>query len=65
MSILSLLIALILIGLCFWAVRALGGAFGIPAPIIVVIQVVLVILVVLWLLGQLGGLSGGPTLRLN
>ncbi len=55
MSIVTLLIALILIGVAFWAVRTLGAAFQIPAPIIAVITVVLVVLVVLWLLQGLGG----------
>lgn len=65
MSIIGLLVALILIGLVFWAVRAIVGAFGIPAPIATVIYVVLVIVVVLWLLQSVGGLSGGPVLRLR
>jgi hypothetical protein len=65
MSILSLLVALILIGLLFWGVRAIAAAFSIPPPIVTVIYVVLVILVVVWLLQSLGGLSGGPALRLQ
>jgi len=65
MSIIGILVALILIGLLFWGVRAIAAAFAIPQPIVTVIYVVLVILVVLWLLQQLGGLSGGPSLRLN
>lgn len=32
----SLLIFLIIVGLVWWAVRALAGAFGIPAPIVTV-----------------------------
>ena len=65
MSILGLLVALILIGLLFWAVRAIAGAFAIPQQIVTVIYVILVIVVVLWLLQSLGGLSGGPILRLR
>jgi len=65
MSIISLLVALILIGLLFWGVRAISAAFGIPQPIVTVLYVVLVILVVVWLLQQLGGLSGGPVIRLS
>ena len=42
MSLISLLVFLIVVGLVFWSVRALSGAFGIPAPIVTVIQVVLV-----------------------
>lgn len=65
MSILGLLVALILIGLLFWGVRAISAAFAIPAPITTVIYVVLVIIVVLWLLQSIGGLSGGPVIRLQ
>lgn len=65
MSLVGLLVALIIIGLVFWAVRAIAGAFAIPAPIVTVIYVVLVFVVVLWLLQSFGALSGGPTLRLS
>lgn len=65
MSIVSLIVALVIIGLLFWVVRTLAGAFGIPAPIVSVIYVVLVVIVVLWLLQSLGLSSGGPVLRLN
>jgi hypothetical protein len=65
MSILSLLVALILIGCCFLAVRAIAAAFHIPPPIVTVIHVVLMILVVVWLLQAFGLLSGGPLLRLQ
>lgn len=64
MSLMSLLVFLIIIGLIFWAVRTLSGAFGIPAPIVTVIQVILVVIVVLYLL-QLLGLWHGAALRLN
>lgn len=65
MSILELLVALVLIGLLFWGVRAISAAFGIPQPIVTVIYVVLVIIVVVWILQSIGGLSGGPILRLR
>ena len=65
MSLISLIVALVIIGLAFWVVRTLGGAFGIPAPIVSVIYVVLVVVVVLWLLQALGLYSGGPSFRLN
>lgn len=55
----QLLIGLVVIGLMFWAVSALSGAFGIPAPIVTVIQVVLVIVVVIWLISVLTGGFGG------
>lgn len=55
----SLVVLLIVVGLIFWVVSALSGAFGIPAPIVTVIQVILVVFVVIYLLGMLSG--GFPT----
>lgn len=65
MDIIGLLVALILIGLLFWGVRAIAAAFSIPPPIVTVIYVLLVIVVVLWLLQSIGGLSGGPVFRIR
>lgn len=65
MDILSLLVFLIIIGVAFWAVQALAGAFGIPPPIVVVIQVILVVLCIMFLLQTLGLMSGGPLLQLR
>ena len=65
MDLIGLLVVLIIVGLVFWAVRAISGAFGIPAPIVTVIYVILVIVVVLYLLQALGLYSGGPTLRIR
>ncbi len=64
MSIISLVVFLIVIGCVFWAVKALSGAFGIPAPIVVVIQVIVVLIAVVWLL-QMVGFVGGTPLRLR
>ncbi len=64
MDLIGLLVLLIVVGLLFWAVRALSAAFGIPAPVVTVIYVLLVVFVVLYLLQALG-LSGGPNLRLS
>ena len=64
MSIIALLVFLIIIGLAFWAVNALAGAMGIPAPIVVVIQVLLVVVAVLYLL-QGFGLMGAELPRLR
>ena len=55
MNIVSLLLTLIVIGLVFWAVRALLAAFSIGDPIATVCYVLLVVLVVLWLVQVLGG----------
>ena len=65
MDLIGLLVFLVIIGLVFWAVRALAGAFGIPAPIVTLITVVLVIVAVLYLLQSLGLYTGGPTIRLR
>ena len=63
MDLMGLVILLIVIGLAFWVVRQLAGAFAIPAPIVTVIYVVLVVIVVVYLLQLLGG--GLPALRLG
>jgi len=65
MDLISLLVFLIIIGLGFWAVRAIAGAFSIPQPIVTVIYVILVIFCVLFLLQALGLTSGGPLLKLR
>jgi hypothetical protein len=65
MDLISLLVLLIVIGLMFWAVRTLSGAFGIPAPIVTLIYVVMVVVVCLYVLQALGGLAGGPVLRIR
>ena len=54
MDILTLLLILVVIGVAFWAVEALSGAFGIPAPIVVVVKVLLVIMGLLWVLSAFG-----------
>ena len=59
MSLVSLLVALIIIGLVFWAVRALLAAFSIGDPIATVVYVLLVVFVVLWLVSAIGGVNLG------
>ena len=59
MSLFSLLIALVLVCLIFWACRALLAAFGIGDPMATVVYVILVVLVILWLVQALGGGSFG------
>lgn len=61
MSILTLLIALVIICLLWWAMNSLLAAFGIGNPIATVVKVIFVVLVVLWLVS----LIGGPVLRLT
>lgn len=65
MDLIGLLVFLIVVGLIFWSINALSGAFGIPAPIVTVLHVVLVIVVVMGLLQLLGLWSGGPSLRVR
>lgn len=65
MSLISLFVVLVFIGLVFWAVKQLSGVFGIPAPVVTVIHVILVIVVVLYLLQAFGLWNGGPELRLR
>lgn len=49
----TLLVVLVVAGLAYWAVHRLAAAFGIPAPIVAVIDVALVVIVVLYLLSLL------------
>jgi len=49
----SLLVVFIILGLAYWAIHRLAAAFGIPAPIIAVIDVILVIIAVLYLIRYL------------
>lgn len=57
-SILSLIVVLIVIGLAFWVTSTLAETFKVPAPVVVVIQVLLVILAILALLQMFGVTSG-------
>lgn len=63
MSLLSLLVALVIICLVWWAVTAILRAFGIGDPIATLVKVVFVIVVVLWLLSVVGGIGPGIRLR--
>lgn len=47
-------VALIVLGVAFWAVRALAPALNIPEPIPTVILVVIVLIVLVWLLSRSG-----------
>ena len=65
MNLISLLVGLIVIGLLFWAVRALLAAFGIGDPIATVVYVLMVIMVILWLLGAITGSPSLGSIRLR
>ncbi len=62
MTLISLLVALVVICLVFWAVNAVLRAFGVGDPVATLVKVVFVIVVVLWALSVLGY---GPGLRLR
>jgi hypothetical protein len=63
MTIIGLLVVLIVIGLVWWAINALLGAFGIGNPIATVVKVLFVVIVILWLISALGYGTGIPRLR--
>ena len=63
MSLVGLLVALIVIGLVWWAITKILRAFGIGDPIATLVQVLFVIAVVLWLLSAVGVL--GSVIRLR
>lgn len=63
MDLIGLLVVLILVGLVYWAIHRIAGAFGIPAPIVTVIDVLLVVIVVLYLIRTFLGGGALPTLR--
>ena len=49
-----LLVLLILLGLVYWAAHRIAAAFGLPSPIVVLVDVLLVCLAVLGLLRWMG-----------
>lgn len=65
MSLIGLLIMLIIIGLVFWAVRALLTAFSIGDPIATVVYVLLVVIVILYLISAISGVGSLGTLRIT
>jgi hypothetical protein len=52
---LSLIVLLLIFGLLYWAVHRIEAAFGVPEPIVGVIDVILVVAVVLVLIGFFTG----------
>ncbi len=55
----TLVVALLLLCLVWWAVHKIAGAFGLPAQIVVVIDVVIVVVAVLYLITVLRPLISG------
>lgn len=58
----TLFVILIIGGLIYWGTQRIAGAFGIPAPIMVIVEVFLVVILVVVLLGLLTGAI--PPIRL-
>lgn len=66
MTLIGLLVLVIILGVAFWAVRALSAAFSIPEPIRTVILVLLVIVALIVVLNAFGVTTlGSSTLRLK
>jgi hypothetical protein len=63
-SLVSLLVALIVVCLLFWAIQRILAAFGIGDPIATLVQVVFVLIVVFWVLQSFGVIGSAP-LRLR
>jgi hypothetical protein len=61
MSLLSLVVALVVVGLLLWAV----GQIPIDPTIAKIIRVLVVVVACLWLLQALGLFTGGPVIRLR
>lgn len=61
MSIITLIVVLVILGLALWLVETY---VPLSPPIKVVLRVVVVLALVLWLLQSIGVWSGGPALRL-
>lgn len=59
---LTLLVVLVVLGLIYWAAHRLAAAFGLPAPVVVLIDVLLVVVAVLYILQVFGLL---PRLQLG
>lgn len=62
MSLLSLVLAVLVLCVAVWAIQQLASAFGLPDQIRVVILVLIVVLFVIWIVGAF---SGTPLLRLT
>ena len=54
MTLIGLIVVLLVLGLVWWAVHQIAGAFGIPPQVVVVIDVLLVLLFVVYLLRAFG-----------
>lgn len=50
----SILVAVLVLCVLWWALTSLAAAFGLPAQIVVVLQIILVILALIWILGVFG-----------
>lgn len=62
MTLISLIVVLLLVGLALWAINELPFIDG---RMKVIIRILIVVFVVLWLLSGFGLLDVGPTLRFH
>lgn len=51
---LTLLVLVLLLGLAYWAIHRVAGAFGLPAQIVVLLDVLLVVIGVVTLIRTVG-----------
>lgn len=51
---LTLLVLVLLLGLAYWALHRVAGAFGLPAQIVVLLDVLLVVIGVITLIRTVG-----------
>lgn len=51
---LTLIVVVVVLGVLYWAVHRLAAAFGIPAPLVTLIDVLLVVLLVFLILRVFG-----------
>lgn len=42
----TLIVIVLVAGVCYWAITAIAGAFGLPPQIVVVLQVLLALIVI-------------------
>lgn len=65
MSLISLLIALLIIAVVLWAARAILGVAGLGQPVTTIVYVIIVLLALLWFVQSVGLLGGSPSLRIS
>ena len=51
---LTLIVLIVVLGLTYWAVHRLAAAFGVPSPVVALIDVLLVVIFVIVVLNAFG-----------